>query len=670
MSGKASASSLLRKQFTEYDRTASDKIVSTVVQAYGYAVKFTCHHPNGTELSALSRCTMRKKVNTSCRPLSLFIIYFIAAFAAWMLLEKSSTTTIMGDEPHYLVMANGIAKYKTLEQTRPYQEEFETRSIFKPGLAPLNAQPSPDNTHAVQGPQGLYNVHNIGLPAILALPYSLAGITGARAFMVVLSALVLLVIWNITGLLSNEKTHRYWTTLAVCLSLPLIPGSSQIYPDILAGMLSLTGIYWFMTANKSRVSYQEIALSALIAFLPWLQIKFSLPSALILSAVMLKQLMNRQYSSVLRTLIVSLISCAALLVYNKYAFGKITGPYQSDAIEFSKTSVMVLVGLILDQNQGLLFQNPINLIGLLAIGAVYRYDKTVAGLTLLVFAALLVPNAMHPNWYGGGSFSGRFEWAANIVFILPIAYGLLALAKSREKIFGLIVISSLVLQSYFFYIYAVTGAVIYNKITSSWPNHYSIYYTSIESWLPMLYNSAWAFRYGTNYAWFLLAAVFLYIGFKPEKQLKSVLWPAAAVIFIAGFLPNPQTNSTTFYGKDLPSLTGRVADFDRVAEPGIDTAGFLTFGPYFPLQKGSYEVLLKYSSAALPDQTVGHYEVVDSTADAKILNGPLYGTEGHRRDFRIGFTLSNERAHAFEFRNLWEGRHGIKLHALVIRQTQ
>jgi hypothetical protein len=53
-----------------------------------------------------------------------------------------------------------------------------------------------------------------------------------------------------------------------------------------------------------------------------------------------------------------------------------------------------------------------------------------------VFLSLIVPNALHPNWYGGWSFSGRFQWAAAIAFIIPTICGLLFIAKRKEKIFN------------------------------------------------------------------------------------------------------------------------------------------------------------------------------------------------------------------------------------------
>jgi hypothetical protein len=72
-------------------------------------------------------------------------------------------------------------------------------------------------------------------------------------------------------------------------------------------------------------------------------------------------------------------SFAGLAANNLYAFGNAAGPFNAE-IEISKTSIMVLFGLLVDQNQGFLLQNPVMLLGLLLrdrylqpIGSCSRY---------------------------------------------------------------------------------------------------------------------------------------------------------------------------------------------------------------------------------------------------------------------------------------------------------
>lgn len=179
---------------------------------------------------------------------------------------------------------------------------------------------------------------------------------------------------------------------------------------MLAGLIALTGLYWFFTVHERRAAGLEALLAATVVFLPWLQIKFAATCVVLVLSITAKiYFQSRDLKRIIRILIIAGASCLALAAYNYYAFGKISGPYQSDALEVSKTSLMVLLGLHFDQNQGFILQNPASLIGILAIGWMYKLNRTFSLVWALVFLSLIVPNALHPNWYGGGAFQVAFN---------------------------------------------------------------------------------------------------------------------------------------------------------------------------------------------------------------------------------------------------------------------
>ena len=82
---------------------------------------------------------------------------------------------VTGDEPHYLVMADAIVEDRSFEQTAAYEREFDARTIYPGGLAPAGSTADESTTHGVEGPHGLYNVHNVGLPALISIPFLVAG---------------------------------------------------------------------------------------------------------------------------------------------------------------------------------------------------------------------------------------------------------------------------------------------------------------------------------------------------------------------------------------------------------------------------------------------------------------------------------------------------------------
>ena len=59
--------------------------------------------------------------------LSLYLLFSISTYSIW---QAKNHNNITGDEPHYLVMTNGISKYQSFKQTKPYQEEFSTSEIY------------------------------------------------------------------------------------------------------------------------------------------------------------------------------------------------------------------------------------------------------------------------------------------------------------------------------------------------------------------------------------------------------------------------------------------------------------------------------------------------------------------------------------------------------------
>ncbi|MFZ6874596.1 hypothetical protein ACO0LF_21265 [Undibacterium sp. Di27W] len=603
----------------------------------------------------------------------ILFVYLLLSLLTFMNWERKDANYVTGDEPHYLVMANGLVKYGALEQTEIYKEEFASKKIFRYGLAPAGSELTPANSHTVSGPNGIFNAHNIGLPILLGIPFLLGGTLGAKLFMIFSSAIIIILGWKFSGLFSKNEKHRFWTVFAVGIAMPFISGSSQVYPDMMAGLISLTGLYWFITSQQKRSSIHELLLAIAIVFLPWLQVKFAASCMLLVIAIASKiYLESKDVPRILRLMFVAGVSCILLATYNYYAFGKISGPYQSGALEISKTSLMVLFGLHFDQNQGFLLQNPLNLIGILAIAWLYRFNRQFAVLWGLVFLSLIVPNALHPNWYGGWSFSGRFAWAATIVFVVPTIYGLIRFAEVKEKLFRIVVGLSMLLQLSFFYFYAARCINSYNKAVDTWFDSYSIYYLPIKSWLPMLYDSKWAFSYTPNYVWLSIITVLFMMGFLQKRKLLAISMYASIIfsasIAVGGVFNNYPKNEILYHANDLPSDSGRVAGTERYAEQGIDHPGFLTYGPFLNLGKGEYEIVIQYSSPGTAKQSVGWLDVYDATTGKQNSLVPLYGTEGNIKELKLEFTSKFWRPHTYEFRNQWDGISNLKIQTIHLRR--
>lgn len=476
---------------------------------------------------------------------ALLSIYFLMCLVTLLSWKYNQQYQLTGDEPHYLVMADGIAKHGTFEQTLPYQDEFQNKRFYPQGLVGSASADADVLGDARRGPHGMFNVHNVGLPLLLALPLLVGGILGTKLFLILISGLIVGVAWKASGEFSDAEGARFWTVAALCLSLPFIPAANQIYPEILAAVICLFGLYWLLTVQRKRAAWQESLYAGSLAFLPWLQIKFTVSAIImVLALAWCLRSVKGDWRSMARILLPLAFSGMLLAFYNDYAFGKFSGPYQPNALVLNKHSIMVSLGLYLDQNHGFLMQNPLFFLGLFSLPGLFKQNWRFALVWLLVFLSLIVPNGLHHGWYGGNSLSGRFSLVAASVFIFPSLFGMLRLAASNGRAFRALTGLGLCLQALFFYQYAFVVADLYNRsnlVPLPALSAYSTVYSMLRNYLPAMYNPEWGYWYGPNFAWLIVAMGILIFGclhsigkLPGSKKMLLSYGAVFAVIVIAG----------------------------------------------------------------------------------------------------------------------------------------
>ncbi len=442
--------------------------------------------------------------------LCILVVYFVLALGTLFAWRAVGVNGVIGDEPHYLVMASGWARHGVLEQTLPYRDEFQNQEIYPGGWVPRDSVPTPEITHALQGPRGLYNIHNIGLPLLLSAPFGMGGVLGAKLFMILLGSFAVAVSWRLIGYFTRNHSVQFLCAASLCWAMPLVPAANQIYPDLLAGTILLYCLPHVMWTELRPDLRQTIWMALLLSFLPWLQVKYALPALIVMAALVVQSLQREQLAKrVIAIIAIAIVCIVPLAIYNNHAFGKLTGPYNGLGFEINRTSLMVCLGLFIDQNQGFLMQNPIHWVGVAAVGMqLVRHPKRTL-LWAAVFLSLLLPNAMHPNWYGGQSFSGRFGWAATLVFWIPTLAGLTALAENQRRVFKGIISASLLLQATWMMLIMTDAVELYNRSVHTHLSSYSMLNEPIHAILPALYNVTWAYRYPPNWVWaFILICVF------------------------------------------------------------------------------------------------------------------------------------------------------------------
>ncbi len=621
---------------------------------------------------------MKKTVLLLKQPLVILLaIFYSLCFTTLFAWYSNDRFPATGDEPHYLVMADGIARYRTLEQTQPYADEFRTRRIYPFGLADASQVPDATNTHAVQGPRGLFNVHNIGLALVLALPFALAGVGGAKVFMVLLNGVAVYCAWYFAKRFSSSTRVAMASVLTLTCGLPFIPAANQIYPDLLAGVVALWAVTQLFSHEQGLGSSQPSPWNHLVlggiaaAFLPWLHLKFAIAATILTCGLCYAKL--KQSKSLFSSFIVAtplLLSAGGLVIYNLYAFGAPTGPYTESALQLSPQSLTVLLGLYIDQFQGILLQNPSLLLGLL-FAPLFMRRYTFVGLLLLgVHFAFVLPNSMHYNWYGGSSFAGRFAWSGALLLVPLAIFGLSEIAKDiGKKSYGLFLVLIL-LQVSSYWRYSFSNFPLYNvrKLLSS---EYPTFIPWLRGYTPILYDSIWSYTYRPNIVWLLGLLLLLALGWLYAQTQKRQLFYRVLPGFLACFVtvlavsrPVYPYSWSAYDGGSLPSQIGEVEDAMLVARQGRDQPGFLSDGPYIIFDPHRYRSKLTYKTSAL-SEPLGRWELVAWPDGSIVDSGPLTPTTDLTElpfEFEVTPALKNS---VFGVRTVWQGQGELFIRALT-----
>lgn len=626
--------------------------------------------------------------NTSVTIKALWLAYTLMALVTLLIWTVKDWFPVTGDESHYLVMADGLVQDQTFEQTNAYKREFKTKTICSGGLASAESIPSPKNTHAIVGPHGLYNIHNIGLPILISLPYVLTGIIGVKIYLVLLSSLIIIISYKTASLFSESNFTKAVSVIAASFSPNIIVASNQIFPDFMAGLISLYAGYriLYLTKCPDYSFKHNVLLMILIAYLPWLQIKFAGTACVLTAGLLLiahkreADLFPRIFSLVL-PLVISLI---LLVSYNQHAFGKPTGPYGDGALEISHLSLIVFVGLHLDRLHGIFIQNPIFFAGLLFLFPFLRKNKIAGGTLLLTYASLIIPNALHPGWYGGYSFAGRFALSGALTILPIIIYSVIKILRNSKVglylvfigiIFNFITYSLLTFQKY----------DLYNKTIPSLPlSSYPSYHPQLSNFLdflPALFDRFSAYGFNINWIFivFFLGLMLTGLFYSCEntkyffRSVKLFCLISLVHLLISGFTSLDRNESRAHYynGKpmiwnasELPSNVGVIDRTKRVAK-GYHGNGFLTSGPYVRLSSGAYKFEIKLNAVSETIEVIGYVDIYMIETGERLNQIAIWsnGTESITGIFRISEKASGNKV---EIRTSYHGIGEISVETLEI----
>lgn len=592
-----------------------------------------------------------------------------------------------GDEPAYLLLADSIARDSSFDMSLALERELQT-GVIHPG--PTSIEQGMGFFHIFSNKNGLFSAHSIGLSLLLAVPYLLGGKFAAKLALVLLSSAIILFGWLLSGRFTNNRKIRFMSVAAAAIALPFIPASNQIYPDLVAGVFSLSVITVIMLedAAPKNIKLFELGAGLAIAFLPWLHIKFIICSA-ILAVGLFWKIFSKTKSITHATdpLFPLAASILLLAAYNSHAFGTIGGVYSTGAVrttEISKHSLMVLLGLHIDRFQGIFIQNPAFLAGLVFVVPFLIRERIVGVLVVLLYGAFVVPNALHPNWYGGDSFAGRFMWSGAVVVLPIVIYGLTKCFEHLSKQAIYLFSGLCLIQGYLYGLYTFHRFDFYNKAYSfgidyanlPWPSEYPSFYPVFDDFLPMLYDSRWAYTYAPNIIFLIVCVGLFCLGVASINRIsrlrqKAFLYALSSIfaIILCGVISKPTNSPKVFPAYTLPHQVGVIENGSRTASEAVeDPPGFLNYGPYISLKSGDYIFKLEYETAEKAGEEVGWIDVFLPDFGESIIREKIISSS-EKSFVETKFSLSERLSQSsVELRTYYGGKGTLTAHNIYLNK--
>lgn len=259
-----------------------------------------------------------------------------------------------------------------------------------------------------------------------------------------------------------------------------------------------------------------------LLLLPWLHAKY-LPIQLCVLVFVLYELHTRGWKSLGKVPIaigVLLgVSTLLLLAYHLRAWGNVLGPMTHHSVVLSAEKLRYVIGLLLDQNQGLLAQHPLLLFGVYGLARLYHVSRRLFLYVLVTGGVPLLINGLHWNSYGGFSYSGRFASTTAVVFFIPALYGVSLAAPKIKDGWAVALRLSVAVQLWFLYL-ITARTVPYQRESAPLQTltEYSIWYGPIAQWMGLFVQASSPWYHPANYAWAALILAIAYAGYRTEQK--------------------------------------------------------------------------------------------------------------------------------------------------------
>ncbi len=326
------------------------------------------------------------------------------------------------DEPHYLLTMQSLVRDRDLDLTNDYDGPYED----------LYADRLPDR-HVVQVGNAQRPIRDLGLVALGAIPFALAGRTGVLVLMCLLGGAFAWRGFHLLRALSFGRGSALLAAGSVALLHPLFTYTTQVYPDLPAALATLLVAECLAGPPSAK---RLGAASALCGALVWLTLRtwFAVGGlGLVIAVVALRARSPR-------LVLAGALPFAALVLANAWvnkALFDVFLPHEGyfairdQQIVVAFTPQLGIPGLLLDRTFGLLARAPLYALAFFGAVPLWRRGRSLGSAALAALALAWLFELVYIGdvqyWWADGSPSSRY-------LLSTLALPLCALAAGLERL--------------------------------------------------------------------------------------------------------------------------------------------------------------------------------------------------------------------------------------------
>ena len=339
-----------------------------------------------------------------------------------------------GDEPYYLLVAHSLAYDLDTDLADQYAAGDWRFFMDRP------IGPQPGDPRGAEGE--IYSRHDALLPAVLALPYRLAGRAGALLAMSWIAAAAAWLTLRLAGRYFPDRPAEALLAYGVlALAPPLLCYAQQVWVEVPAAALLALALGTVVrpagaqpaptgeTPRRGLLGWLALALP--LALLPLLKIRFALVALPVLLLAFRRDGRSRRSLAAVAGLLVATL--AAMLLANQLRYGNPLKIHRWNELALPAVSAgriaEGLLGLFWDAAFGLFAFAPLWLLVVPALLLAARRRAPAAAHAALVALPYLLLLAPRAEWYGGWSPPFRY----GVVLLPLLAVLLVPLLAERHR---------------------------------------------------------------------------------------------------------------------------------------------------------------------------------------------------------------------------------------------